>query len=302
MSFDLDTYLHFFGLGEKPFELAPDPRFLYLGEAHQEALARLQYAVVTQKGFLLLTGDVGTGKTLLLNVLQERLNGSFTPIFLRNPRLTTSDLFRTLYVGLEFAGRYRSKAMFLRDLHEQLVRRAADGKNTLLIIDEAQAMSADLLEEIRLLSNLETPRQKLLTIFLVGQPELRDTLSSADLRALSQRINIQYHIQPLDKKNTFGYINTRLKIAGAEHPQLFTRKAVKGIFKHTRGYPRLINILCDNAMISAFVKERRVIDHRMIHEAADDIGIAEKRLALGDPRLSTGRRKPSLIARIFGRA
>ena len=301
MPFDLETYLDFFGLHEKPFELVPDPRFLYLGEPHQEALSRLQYAVATQKGFLLLTGDVGTGKTLLLNVLQQKLNGSFTPLFIKNPRFGPADLYRTLYHGLGFTARYRSKTMFLKDLQEQLARRAAGGKNALLIIDEAQAMSIDLLEEVRLLSNLETPQQKLLTIFLVGQPELRDTLSSPETRALSQRINIQYHITPLDRRNTFGYVHARVKIAGAENPRLFTARALKAIYKHTCGYPRLINILCDNAMISAFVKGKRVIDHRMIHESAEDIGIEEKRCALGDPRLSTGRRKPSLLARIFGR-
>jgi len=302
MSFDLGTYLDLFGLHEKPFELAPDPRFLYLGEPHQEALARLQYAVATQKGFLLLTGDVGTGKTLLLNVLKEKLNGSFTPISLKNPRLSTADLYYTLYHGLGFAARYRSKAMFLTDLHEQLVRRAAGGKNALLIIDEAQAMSIDLLEEIRLLSNLEVPQQKLLTIFLVGQPELRDTLSSPELRALSQRINIQYHIRPLDKKNTVGYVRARLKIAGAKNPRLFTPKALNAVYRHTCGYPRLINILCDNALISAFVKGKQVIDHRTIHESASDIGIEEKRRALGDPRLPTGRKKRSLLARLFRHA
>ena len=302
MSFDVDTYLDFFGLHEKPFELTPDPRFLYLGEHHREALARLTYAVVTQKGFLLLTGDVGTGKTLLLNTLQERLNGSFFPIVIKNPKLTSADLYRTFYLSLGFSAQYRSRAVFLKDLHEHLLKRAETGQNVLLIIDEAQAMSADLLEEIRLLSNLETPKQKLLTVFLVGQPELRETLSEPALRALRQRINILYHLRPLDKPSTLAYVATRLQIAGAENTSIFTRRALKRVYTCTRGYPRLINTLCDSAMISGFVKGTRMIDHRMIEESARDLGIMEMRLSLREWTPRDGRTKRGFFRRLFRRA
>jgi general secretion pathway protein A len=266
-------YLTFYNLQEKPFEISPDPRFLYLSESHQEALARLSYAIQTRKGFLLLTGDVGTGKTTLINALHQQLNGSTLTITVSNPKLTVPDLYRTLYVGLEFRASYKTRLKFLEDVLECLKQKLANGNNAVLIVDEAQALSKHVLEEVRLLSNLETPEQKLLNIFLVGQLELRETLKAPDMRALSQRISIQAHIEPLDMEDTVAYIRKRLAVAGGDGANLFTTKALKLIHRYTQGYPRVINILCDNALISGFVKGLDVIDHGVIRESAGDLGI-----------------------------
>ena len=266
-------YLNFYGLREKPFEVVPDPRFLFLAEGHQETLARLLYAAMSNKGFLLLTGDVGTGKTVLLNALRDRLNSSFTTISISNPRLSTADLYRTLYYSLKFPVRYKSKALFLQNLQTHLRQRAAKGQRVLLVIDEAQALSPNLLEELRLLSNMETPKQKLLTIFLVGQPELRKRLARPDLRALYQRITIHCDLRPLAEKDTVMYIARRLRVAGAENPNLFNRKALKKIHRLTQGYPRLINILCDNVLLTGFAKGKRVVNHDTVSVCAREIGL-----------------------------
>lgn len=266
-------YTSFYGLREKPFEVSPDPRFLYLTETHQEALARLIYAINQRKGFLLLTGDVGTGKTTLLNNLYNKLNGSNRIISINNPKLSVNDLYRSIYATLRFKGYYRSKVKFLRDLRDYLQQSAATGQNVLLVIDEAQSLPIRLFEEVRLLSNLETHRQKLLNIFLVGQPELRQSLNGSGIRALSQRIAIQYHIRPLDEEDTVAYIRNRLWVAGAENPNLFSGKALKLIYRYSQGYPRVINIICDNALISGFAKAKPSIDHKVIRECAKDISL-----------------------------
>jgi general secretion pathway protein A len=266
-------YTRFYGLQQNPFEIAPDPRFLYMSEGHQEALARLIYGVKSCKGFLLLTGEVGTGKTTLVNALMEKLNSSTMTISISNPRLSVADFYRSIYLGLEFRNSYKSKVRSLSDLHTYLKDAAGNGKTVLLIVDEAQALSQGVLEEIRLLSNLEIPERKLLNVFLLGQPELRETLSHPTLRALYQRIGIQYHIRPLDRKNTRNYIIQRLQIAGAYDPNLFTPRAMKYIYKYTRGYPRLINILCDNALISGFARGEGVINRGIIRECVRDIGL-----------------------------
>ena len=266
-------YQDFYRLKEKPFEVTPDPRFLYLSETHQEALARLIYGVNERKGFLLLTGDVGTGKTTLLRALNRRLDSSTRRISITNPRLSVNDLYRELYLALGFRGFYGSKVKFLMDLQGVLKQIVVTGQNVLLIIDEAQSLPSRLLEEIRLLTNLETPTQKLLNVFLVGQPELRQKLNGFGMRALSQRISIQYDIKPLNEKDTLAYVRSRLLVAGAYNPNLFTRKALKLIHQYSRGYPRVINILCDNALISGFVKGAPTIGREVIRECAQDMSI-----------------------------
>jgi general secretion pathway protein A len=266
-------YTNFYRLIEKPFDVTPDPRFLYFSETHQEALARLIYGINQRKGFLLLTGDVGTGKTTLLNALYRRLDGSTEIISINNPRLSVNDLYRSIYLALGFRSYYRSKVKFLRDLRSRLQQSARRGQRVLLVIDEAQALPYRLIEEVRLLSNLETSTQKLLNIFLVGQPELRRNLNGSRVRALSQRITIQYHIEPLDKKDTAAYIKKRLRVAGAYDLNFFSKKAIKLIYEYSRGYPRVINILCDNALISGFTVGKPVINHKIIHECARDINL-----------------------------
>ena len=269
-------YRKFYRLKEKPFELTPDPRFLFFSETHQEALARLLYGVNERKGFLLLTGDVGTGKTTMLQTLNLRLDNSTRRILICNPKLSVNDLYRKLYLDLGFSGFYRSKVKFLGDLQSVLKQIAAIGHNVLLIIDEAQALPLRLLEEIRLLTNLETHTQKLLNIFLVGQPELRQMLNGFRMRALSQRISIQYNIKPLGEKDTIAYVKSRLQIAGAQGATIFNHDALRVIHEYSRGYPRVINILCDNALISGFVKGTYTIGREIIRECAKDISINAK--------------------------
>lgn len=264
-------YTSFYRIREKPFEVTPDPRFLYLSETHREALSRLIYGINQRKGFLLLTGDVGTGKTTLLNALYRKLNGSTQIISINNPRLSMNDLYRSFYLALGFKGYYRSKVKFLQDLRDCLQRSAASGQNVLLVIDEAQCLPVRLLEEVRLLSNLETHTQKLLNIFLVGQPELRQNLNGFRIRALSQRITIQYHIRPLDREDTAAYIKSRLVTAGAYNPTLFSNKAVKLIHGYSQGCPRVINILCDNALITGFAEGKPVIDQKIVRECGKEI-------------------------------
>lgn len=266
-------YKKYYRLKERPFEVTPDPRFLYLSETHEEALARLIYGIDQHKGFLLLTGDVGTGKTTLLNALYRRLDGSTRIISINNPRLSVNDLYRSFYFALRFRGYYKSKVKFLRNLRSRLQESATNGQNVLLIIDEAQALPLRLLEEVRLLSNLETPTQKLLNIFLVGQPELRQNLNGFRMRALSQRITIQYHIRPLNKEDTAAYVRNRLLVAGAVNPNLFSNKALKLICEYSKGYPRVINILCDNALLSGFTLGKPIVNPKIIRECARDVNL-----------------------------
>ena len=294
-------YLNFYELQEKPFEPSPNPRFLYMSKAHEEALARMTYCVGARKGFHLLTGDVGTGKTTLLNALLQELNGSIHTVMINNPRISTADLYRSLYLGFGFKARYKSKVNFLKALHNFLKQGLVKGQNAVLIIDEAQALPINLLEEVRLLSNLEIPEQKLLNILLVGQPELRQNLMGFEMRALYQRINLQYHLRPLNKKDTCTYIQKRLVVAGAADPNLFTHRALKLIHQYTKGYPRIINILCDNALISGFVKEKRVINHHIIHESARDVGLSGRELPTLDCWSPNGSKKGSFFSRAFGR-
>jgi len=242
-------YTIFYGLKEKPFNLTPDPRFLYFSESHKEALARLKYGIQERKGFAALTGEVGTGKTTLVNSLIRRLNGNVKPVLVTNPNMTVSDFFH--YVGSELGfHNFNTKGNFLVRFKEYIQHASLKNQTLLIIIDEAQNLSFELLEEIRLLSNFETPSEKLLQIFLVGQQELNDKLNLVHLRQLKQRIGIKFHIQPLGFDDTQRYIQKRLFLAGltgTRNKELFTKKAIKKIYYYSKGVPRLINIICDHA-------------------------------------------------------
>lgn len=270
-------YTKFFDLKEKPFNLTPSPRFLYLGETHREALAMLTYGVMEKKGFVLLTGEVGTGKTTIVQTLMQNLEGSAECFYLSNPILTPSEFYD--YLGsslLKKRVHYDSKADFLLDFEELFRRCRERKKNLLLIIDDAQKLSRDLLEELRLLSNLETSEEKFINIFLVGQPELNERLNEPPCQPLLQRIGLRHHISPLDLKDTQAYLETRLKIAGAgEKPGIFTKGAVQAIFEHSRGTPRMINILADNAMLLAYSKGKKKITREMIEECQRDLSAHE---------------------------
>jgi general secretion pathway protein A len=266
-------YCEYYGLVKPPFEMTPDPSFLFLGEAHREGLATLVYGVKAGKGFVMLTGEVGTGKTTLLHALLSQLESDTKSAFIFNPRLTPLGFFRVLFEELDITPRRKNKADYLLQLNEFLIERLGKNEKTLLIVDEAQNLSIDMLEEIRLLSNLETPRSKLIQIMLVGQPELKEMLRKPELRQLRQRIALSHHLRPFDEEETRQYVEDRLRRAGHTGGKLFKRGAMRALYKLTGGTPRLINVLCDSALLMGFAREQKVVDTEMIREAAVDLDL-----------------------------
>ncbi|MGI9225408.1 MAG: AAA family ATPase [Woeseiaceae bacterium] len=266
-------YTSFFGLNEKPFAITPDPRYLFMSERHGEALAHLVYGVTESGGFIQLTGEVGTGKTTLVRtVLQNRLPDNADVAVVLNPRLSTLEFLETICEELGILRpEYKGSIKALVDaLNKQLLHAYAEGRRVILVVDEAQNLSRDVLEQVRLLTNLETSKQKLLQIILIGQPELRDLLSRDDLRQLAQRITGRYHLEPLTRDETAAYIEHRLRVAGALG-EVFDAGAKREVFRLTDGVPRLINVICDRALLGAYSRERRRVNRRLIRRAAAEI-------------------------------
>jgi general secretion pathway protein A len=266
-------YTSFFGLQEKPFAITPDPRYLYLSERHAEALAHLMYGINEAGGFIQLTGEVGTGKTTVIRSLLEQLPGHADVALILNPRVTPAEFLLTiceeLHIHVPESGRGSTKT--LMDLiGRQLLDTHARGRRVVLIVDEAQNLSAETLEQVRLLTNLETATTKLLQIILIGQPELRALLDQPDLRQLAQRITGRYHLNPLSADETAGYVKHRMRVAGAT-AEVFTPSALREIHRLSGGIPRVINVICDRALLGAFTQE----DHRagagLIRQAASEV-------------------------------
>jgi general secretion pathway protein A len=270
------VYNRFFGFDRDPFRVNPDPSFLFMSEGHAEALATLVYAVQERKGFITLTGEVGTGKTTILNALLQKLESTVQTAFIFNTALEVEDLFATLFEELELepVQPFR-KSTALSRLNRYLIERLERGQQTLLIVDEAQNLSETLLEEIRMLSNLETPQSKLLQIMLVGQPELGEKLARPQLRQLRQRVELRHAIQPLHAQETAAYLRDRQLVAGHARGDVFTVAAERAVFRFSRGIPRVINVLCDNALIVAFSRQSDRVSAQMIEDAARDLGLAE---------------------------
>jgi type II secretory pathway predicted ATPase ExeA len=266
-------YTAFYGLKEKPFDLTPSSRFLYLGESHREALNMLKYGVMERKGFILLTGEIGTGKTTMIEALLSTLDDSVRCIHLSNPLLSLEEFMDYLaFSAFKKKVHFRSKADFLVEFEEFLGECLRNQTNVILIIDEAQKLSFELLEEIRLLSNMQTGDEKLINIFLVGQPELNDKLREQRCLPLLQRISIRYHIPPLDLEGTRGYVATRLEIAGAKDPgSIFSTSAVKKIHGYSQGYPRMINILADNALVLGYSQGKKSITASMVKQCHEEM-------------------------------
>jgi general secretion pathway protein A len=264
-------YIKFYGFREKPFEITPDPRFLYLSENHKEALAHLTYAVKEKKGFTVITGEVGTGKTTLIQALLSRLDGSTRTAYLFNPKLGSTDFLHYICEDLGLKGLKRSKGQYLTHLHNFLMACYAQNENVVLIIDEAQSLDPKLLEEVRLLTNLETPKSKLLQVILMGQPELDDILNRPQFRQLKQRVSLRYYMQPLNEEEMKQYIKKRLRIAGAMDPNIFTPKALKEIYRYSKGIPRVINIVCDNALLTGYASDQKIIGGGIIHEVISNL-------------------------------
>ena len=263
-------YLSYYNLSEWPFQISSDPRFLWLGEKHKEALATLIYGVQEQRGFLLLTGDVGTGKTTLVNALLEQLDESILVGNITNPKLGLIGFLNVVSASLGSPELSRNRADFLLHFTRFLNEKYVENKHVLLIIDEAHTLSKRNLEQIRLLSNIELPERKLMSIFLVGQDELNQTLTSYECRALRQRITLICRVEPLSEEETAEYIRHRLKIAGTKQ-ELFSHATVREIQRFSRGYPRLINILCDRALLTGYARELRKITPSLIKECGQEM-------------------------------
>lgn len=259
-------YTAFYNLRERPFEITPDPRFLYMSENHREGLAHLEYAVKERRGFTVITGEVGTGKTTLVQTLLSRLDGTTRTAYLFNPRMGPNDFLHYICEDLGVKGATKTKAGALSELHKFLLECYRRKENVVLIVDEAQNLDRQLLEEVRLLTNLETAKNKLLQVILIGQPELNEVLNEAKTRALKQRIGLRYHIKPLNRDETHEYIKVRLKRAGAIDASIFTPKAVELIYRYSKGIPRSINIVCDNALLSGYASDQKVIGEEIIKD------------------------------------
>ena len=266
-------YTSFFGLQEKPFAITPDPRYLYLSERHAEALAHLMYGINEAGGFIQLTGEVGTGKTTVIRSLLEQLPGHADVALILNPRVTPAEFLLTiceeLHIHVPESGRGSTKT--LMDLiGRQLLDTHARGRRVVLIVDEAQNLSTETLEQVRLLTNLETATTKLLQIILIGQPELRALLDQPDLRQLAQRITGRYHLNPLSAEETAGYVKHRMRVAGAT-AEVFTPSALREIHRLSGGIPRVINVICDRALLGAFTQEDHRAGAALIRQAASEV-------------------------------
>jgi general secretion pathway protein A len=266
-------YLRFFGLNEKPFAITPDPRYLYLSERHAEALAHLLYGINESGGFIQLTGEVGTGKTTVVRTLLSRVPHHADVAVILNPRVTPVEFLLTICeeLGLGIAEADRDSVKQMVDaLNRRLLSAHADGRRIIVIVDEAQNLSAEVLEQVRLLTNLETPTQKLLQIILIGQPELRELLDRTDLRQLAQRITGRYHLEPLSREETLGYVRHRLRVAGAPE-DIFTPSALAEVHRLAAGIPRVINVTCDRALLGAYTEETRKVTSSLVRRAAGEV-------------------------------
>jgi len=267
-------YKTFFNLQRNPFEITPDPAFLFATQRHNEALAALYYGVQRRKGFVVMTGEVGTGKTLVVRCLLELLNReSVTYAYVFYSRLSPEEFLRYVCGDLGIAAKGKSRDELLLDLSTYLVGRHQRKLTTVLIVDEAHHLVTEVLEEIRLLTNLETADQKLLQILLIGQPELDHKLDSVELRQLKQRIAWRTHLNPLTREETAGYIHGRMRIAGANSHagSIFPPETIATIYRHARGIPRLVNTVCDNVLINAYAKQSHTVTPLMVEEASYDL-------------------------------
>lgn len=264
-------YLQYFGLAERPFNMTSDPHFLFLSRRHREALSHLIYGINERKGFLEITGEVGTGKTTLCKALLSRLNQRVKTAFILNANLPEAQLLQAILEDFGIAADSRSKLAMLKRLNQFLLEQLAGDSNVVLIVDEAQNLGLRGLEQIRLLSNLETDKEKLFQIVLVGQPQLREKLQSPQLAQLRQRISVRYHMAPLDRDEVGSYIEHRLKVAGSQGGIFFSDDAIEGVVQYSQGVPRVINTVCDKALLCAFVSETRRIDGAIIRRSIDEV-------------------------------
>jgi general secretion pathway protein A len=264
-------YEDYFGLSTLPFSITPDPRFFYDNPVYREAFATLRYGIESRKGFVLITGEVGTGKTTLLKVFMQGAESTIHTAFIFNPKLSPSELLRVTLNDLGVATSTEDRVALMAQLNNYLIEQLKKRQVVALLVDEAQNVSDDLLEELRLLSNLETNRDKLIQIVLMGQPELEQRLDKPELRQLKQRVALRYRLAPLKNHEVYFYIESRLKTAGYEGKGIFDPEAVEKITLYSKGIPRLINVICDNALLIAYAGSRKTVSEEVIEEVARDL-------------------------------
>ncbi|MFK7794655.1 MAG: AAA family ATPase [Gammaproteobacteria bacterium] len=272
-------YGQFFNIDEGAFSIAPNPKYLFLSPQHQEALAHLLFGITRPGGFVLLTGDIGTGKTTVCRSLFSEIPENTDIALIVNPKLNPDDLLASICDELDISyPEYQlSSKTYLNKLNERLIQSHANGRNTILIVDEAQNLSLDALETIRVLTNLETDEQKLLQIILIGQPELRQRLVAPEMEQLNQRITARFHLHAFTKQEVGAYIAHRLEVAECD-PGLFSQRNIDFIYKKTKGIPRLINVLCDRSLLGAFVQKKKIISNEIIQKAAiESLGFQDKK-------------------------
>jgi general secretion pathway protein A len=269
-------YNGYFGFLESPFSVTPDPRFFYTNPVYLEAYATLRYGIEAKKGFIVITGEVGTGKTTLLRKLLRSLEDTVHSVFVFNTCISFPELLQVTLHDLGLTPKDASKVTMLQELNDYLIKRLKQGHTVVALIDEAQNLSAEVLEDLRLLSNLETDREKLLQIVLVGQPELEAKLDQPGLRQLKQRVAVQCRLDPLKDEEVGPYIDFRLRAAGYEGKGLFHREAVQQIALYSKGIPRLMNIICDNALLTAYAESKKIVSADMIKEVARDLRLSSE--------------------------
>ncbi|MBL7071784.1 MAG: AAA family ATPase [Candidatus Omnitrophica bacterium] len=264
-------YLDYYKLRENPFNVTSDPSFLYMSRRHKEAFTHLLYGIRERKGFIEITGEIGTGKTTLCRALLNQLDQHTKAAFIFNSDLSQIQLLQTIADDLGIQIERKTKIGLFNGLNSYLIEQLRKGNNVVLILDEAQNLKARTLEQMRMLSNLETEKEKLFQIILVGQPELRDKLNSPGLKQLRQRIGIRYHILPLEKDDIAGYIYHRLYVAGSDGSVKFTEEAVERIYEYSGGVPRLINIVSDKALLLGFVLEAFIISADIVEKSIHEV-------------------------------
>jgi len=262
-------YESFYGLKEKPFNLLPDPEYLFMSLGHENAYTHLEYAITENKGFVVITGEIGSGKTTLINLLLKKVPHKIQVGLINNPNINPKQFLKTLCLEFELDPRRLSKTEMLDLFNDFLLQQFADGNQVLLIIDEAQNLPERTIEEIRMLSNLETEKHHLIQIMLVGQPELKYKLQGRGLAQFVQRVTVHCHLEGLREDEVDCYIRHRLTIAGAADPAIFSHEAVKAVFQYSRGIPRLINTLCDTALVYGFADDLKVIDKNVIDQVVE---------------------------------
>jgi len=280
-------YERYYGLRERPFDLTPNPRYLFLSAKHREALSHLHYGISGRKGITVLIGEAGTGKTTLVHTaLEQQREENTCAVYLSNPLLSRTEFFEFVAWGFGLdAGAETSKTKFVLELTRTLTARREAGGTSALVIDEAQCLSYELMEEIRLLANIETTADKLLPVVMVGQPELADRLNESSLRQLKQRVALRCNLPALDGMEIAAYVSNRIAVAGGKSDEIFTASAIETIFEHSRGIPRTVSVICDNALLSGFAADERPISRDTILEVCRDFDLAAAGASDSEPAL-----------------